>query len=320
MNTMKRKFLALTMAFLTAAALCTGCGSQAADQEQTTQNQTTNTIKEETGYKESEVSYPEGQVFCMGKEASGKPVAFLFDEKHTTQDNAAYKKYVLENGKWEEADMSKTNELLKKNKINMLYSLTETADGKFFGIANKETGIYLYALTDKFKAYPDAFGEKEIKNFQVVDDIRVLVMDGEGNVSLNDFKGKSIRQFGESNAFMDVVNGMVFTVDTTGTKITVYDLETGQKEDEYEAQITQQGICFAVNDNDEIYAATEKGIYLLENGKMTEVVPEKTMSTSALSSEAWLNGLYVQGDKFYVSYVIEGDNSREYRMTSYEKK
>lgn len=317
---MKRKFLAITMAFLTAAALCTGCGSQAADQEQTTQNQTTNKIKEETGYKESEIAYPEGQVFCMGKEASGKPIAFLFDEKHTTQDNAAYKKYVLENGKWEESDMSKTNELLKKNKINMLYSLTETADGKFFGIANKETGIYLYALTDKFKAYPDAFGEKEIKNFQVVDDIRVLVMDGEGNVSLNDFKGKSIRQFGESNAFMDVVNGMVFTVDTTGTKITVYDLETGQKEDEYEAQITQQGICFAVNDNDEIYAATEKGIYLLENGKMTEVVPEKTMSTSALSSEAWLNGLYVQGDKFYVSYVIEGDNSREYRMTSYEKK
>ena len=256
----------------------------------------------------------------MGKEASGKPVVFLFDEKHTTQENAAYKKYVLENDKWEESDMSKTNELLKKNKINMLYSLTETADGKVFGAANKEDGIYLYALTNQFKAYPDAFGEKEIKNFRIVDSIRVLVMDGDGNVSLNDFKGKSIRQFGESNAFVDVVNDMVFTVDTTGTKITVYNLATGEKEDEYEAQITQQGICFAVNDNDEIYAATEKGIYLLENGNMTEVVPEKTMSTGALSSEAWLNSLYVQGDKFYVSYVIEGDNSREYRLTSYEKK
>lgn len=145
-------------------------------------------------------------------------------------------------------------------------------------------------------------------------------MDGDGNVSLNDFKGKSIRQFGESNAFTDVVNDMVFTVDATGSKITVYDLSTGEKEDEYETQITQQGICFAVNQDDEIYAATEKGIYLLENGKMTEVVPEKVMSTSALSSEAWLNGLFVQGDKFYVSYVIEGDNSREYRMTSYDKK
>lgn len=319
---MKRKFLAVMMAFLTATMLCTGCGSQETKQEQKTQTQTTTTndVKEETRYKESEVSYPEGQVFCMGKEASGKPVAFLFDEKHTTQENAAYKKYVLENDKWEESDISKANELLKKNKINMLYSLTETADGKLFGIANKENGIYLYALTNQFKAYPDAFGEKEIKNFRVVDARRVLVMDGDGNVSLNDFKGKSIRQFGESNAFVDVVNDMVFTVDTTGTKITVYDLETGNKEDEYEAQITQQGICFAVNDNDEIYAATEKGIYLLENGKMTEVVPEETMSTSALSSEAWLNGLYVQGDKFYVSYVIEGDNSREYRMTSYEKK
>ena len=317
---MKRKLLAVTMTFLTAMMLCTGCGSQETKQEQSTQTQTTNDIKEETGYKESEVSYPEGQVFCMGKEASGKPVAFLFDEKHTTQDNAAYKKYVFENDKWEESDLSKTNELLKKNKINMLYSLTETADGKIFGIANKDTGIYLYALTDKFKAYPDAFGKKEIKNFQVVDARRVLVMDGDGNVSLNDFKGKSIRQFGESNAFADVVNDMVFTVDATGSKITVYDLSTGEKEEEYETQITQQGICFAVNQDDEIYAATEKGIYLLENGKMTEVVPEKVMSTSALSSEAWLNSLFVQGDKFYVSYVIEDDNSREYRMTSYDKK
>ena len=112
----------------------------------------------------------------------------------------------------------------------------------------------------------------------------------------------------------------VFTVDATGSKITVYDLSTGEKEDEYEIQITQQGICFAVNQDDEIYAATEKGIYLLENGKMTEVVPEKVMSTSALSGEAWLNSLFVQGDKLYVSYVIEGDNSREYRMTSYDKK
>ena len=237
---MKRKFLAITMTFLTAMMLCTGCGSQETKQEQSTQTQTTNDIKEETGYKESEVSYPEGQVFCMGKETSGKPVAFLFDEKHTTQDNAAYKKYVLENDKWEESDLSKTNELLKKNKINMLYSLNETADGKIFGIANKDTGIYLYALTDKFKAYPDAFGKKEIKNFQVVDARRVLVMDGDGNVSLNDFKGKSIRQFGESNAFTDVVNDMVFTVDATGSKITVYDLSTGEKEDEYETQITQQ--------------------------------------------------------------------------------
>ena len=166
---MKRKFLAVTMTFLTAMMLCTGCGSQETKQEQSTQTQTTNDIKEETGYKESEVSYPEGQVFCMGKEAFGKPVAFLFDEKHTTQDNAAYKKYVLENDKWEESDLSKTNELLKKNKINMLYSLTEMTDGKIFGIANKDTGIYLYALTDKFKAYPDAFGKKEIKNFQVVE-------------------------------------------------------------------------------------------------------------------------------------------------------
>ena len=88
---MKRKFLAVTMTFLTAMMLCTGCGSQETKQEQSIQTQTTNDIKEETGYKESEVSYPEGQVFCMGKETSGKPVAFLFDEKHTTQDNAARK-------------------------------------------------------------------------------------------------------------------------------------------------------------------------------------------------------------------------------------
>jgi len=32
---------------------------------------------------------------------------------------------------------------------------------------------------------------------------------------------------------------MVFTVDATGSKITVYDLSTGEKEDEYETQITQ---------------------------------------------------------------------------------
>lgn len=317
---MKRKFLAVTMTFLMATMFCTGCGSQETKTEQTTQTQTTNNIKEETGYQENEIAYPEGQAFCMAREASGKPIVFMFDEKHTTQDNAAYKKYVLENDKWEESDMSKANELLKKNKINMLYCLAETAGGKTFGIANKETGIYLYALTDKFKAYPDAFGKQEIKNFQVVDEKSVLVMDAEGNVSLNDFEGKSLRKFGESNAFADVVKDMVFTVDTTGSKITIYDLSTGEKEDEYEAQITQQGICFAVNENDEIYAATEKGIYLLENGKMTEIVPEKMMSTSALSSDAWLNNLYVQGDKFYVSYVIEGDNSREYRMTSYDKK
>ena len=64
---MKRKFLAITMTFLTAMMLCTGCGSQETKQEQSTQTQTTNDIKEETGYKESEVSYPEGQVFLYGK-------------------------------------------------------------------------------------------------------------------------------------------------------------------------------------------------------------------------------------------------------------
>ena len=47
---MKRKFLAITMTFLTAMMLCTGCGSQETKQEQSTQTQTTNDIKEETGY------------------------------------------------------------------------------------------------------------------------------------------------------------------------------------------------------------------------------------------------------------------------------
>ena len=112
---------------------------------------------------------------------------------------------------------------------------------------------------------------------------------------------------------------MVFTVDTTGTKIKIFDLATGKMEDEYSAEITNQGVCFAVNDKDEIYAATEKGIFLLENGTMTEVVSGDVMSTGALSGGAWLNDMFIEGDVFYLSYLVEEENSREYRMTSYRK-
>ena len=322
MNTMKRKFLAITMAFLTAAALCTGCGSQAADQEQTTQNQTANKIKEETGYREREITYPKGQPFCMARDADGKPIVFMFDEKHITQDSMAYKKYVLEDGEWNEVDMSETNELLKKNKISELYTLTETANGKIFGVSNTSTGTYVYALTDKFKAYPDAFGKKPIQSFAVADDKSVLALYGGGKCAINDLKGNCIHEFGENVARADLVNDMIFTIGTDGSKITVYNLETGEQEDEFEAQgqVTDQGVCYAVNEDGELFAATEKGIFLLENGKMQEVVPESVMSTNALTSQAWPNYLFVQGDTFYVDYTIEDDNTRQDRLTVYEKK
>ena len=41
---MKRKFLAVTMAFLTATMLFTGCGSQETNQEQTAQTEVANDI------------------------------------------------------------------------------------------------------------------------------------------------------------------------------------------------------------------------------------------------------------------------------------
>lgn len=63
---------------------------------------------------------------------------------------------------------------------------------------------------------------------------------------------------------------MVFIMDRTRSKIKVLDLAMGKTEDEYTVELTNQGICFAVNDNDEIYAVAKKGIFLLENGKMTE--------------------------------------------------
>lgn len=323
---MRRKILAVMMTLMLVGIMSVGCGEQKDSGGSSTQGETSNVNEGDQGsaqdvrYKEEVVAYPEGQVFCMGKSAEGRPIAFLFDEKNTTEEKAAYKKYVYKNDEWDEVDISKTNDLLEKNKINMLYSLNETKEGSIFGVAFKEdNNPLLYALTDKFKSYPDAFGGNEVKNFKVVDDKSMLVMYGDGRASLNDFDGKSIREFGEGNALVDEMMDMVFTVDTTGTKIKIFDLATGKMEDEYSAEITNQGVCFAVNDKDEIYAATEKGIFLLENGTMTEVVSGDVMSTGALSGGAWLNDMFIEGDVFYLSYLVEEENSREYRMTSYRK-
>ncbi len=326
---MKRKFLAITAVVAATITLCVGCagndsaGGANSGTEQATKtqesSQTTDEINVKSEYKESKVEFPEGQPFCMGNDKSGKPILFMFDDKATTPESAAYKKYVFQDGKWAEADISKTNELLKKNKINMLYSLTETEGGKIFGIAKNENGMYLYDLTEKFKAYPDAFGKDEIKAFQVEDDKSVLVMSGDGSASLRNFDGKVINKFGEGNGIAQAVGDKVFAVDSTGSKITIYNMSNAEVEDEYKTQITQQGIAFVISGDDEIYAATENGIYLLENGEMKEVVPEKAMSTATINSSAWINALYVQGDEFWVSYVEEGNNSREFRMVSFKK-
>ncbi len=323
---MRRKTLMVIMTLMFVGIMSVGCSGEKNNEESLTPGESPKVDEDAGGlnqnvtYNEEVVEFPEGQVFCMGKSSEGKPIVFMFDEKNTTEEKAAYKKYVYKNDKWDEADISKTNDLLEKNKINMLYSLNETKEGSIFGVAFKEEdNPLLYALTDKFKSYPDAFGGNEVKGFKVVDDKSMLVMYSDGRASLNDFDGKSIREFGEENALVDEMMDMVFTVDTTGTKIKIFDLATGKMEDEYSAEITNQGVCFAVNDKDEIYAATEKGIFLLENGTMTEVVSGDVMSTDALSGSAWLNDMFIEGDVFYLSYVVEGENSREYRMTSYRK-
>ncbi len=322
---MKRKILMVIMTLMLVGIMSVGCSGQEDKGESPAQGETSELsddakeLVQNVKYKEDVVAYPEGQVFCMGKNAEGRPIVFLFDEKNTTEEKAAYKKYVYKNDEWDEVDISTTNDLLEKNEINKLYSLNETKEGSIFGVAFREdNNSFVYALTDKFKSYPDVFGGDEVKGFKVVDDKSMLVLYRDGRVLLNDFDGKSIREFGEGNALVDTTMDIVFTVDSTGTKIKVFDLATGKMEDEYSTELTNQGVCFAVNDKDEIYAATEKGIFLLENGTMTEVVPGDVMSTGALSGSMWLNDMYIDGDVFYLSYLVEEGNSREYRMMSYQ--
>lgn len=322
---MKGKVLAVIMTLMLAGIMSVGCSGQQNKGESTEQIETSKTSEksipeQNEKYKEDVVAYPEGQVFCIGKSAEGRPIAFLFDEKNTTEEKATYKKYVYKNDEWDEVDISGTNDLLEKNKISKLYSLNETKEGSIFGVVFKEdNNPFLYSLTGKFKSYSDVFDGKEVRNFKIVDDKSMLVVYSDGRVSLNDFHGKSIRKFGEGNALVDEMMDMVFTVDSTGTQIKVFELATGKMEDEYSTELTNQGVCFAVNNKDEIYAATEKGIFLLENGTMTEVISGDIMSTGALSGSMWLNNMFIEGDVFYLSYLVEEGNSREYRMTSYRK-
>lgn len=51
---------------------------------------------------------------------------------------------------------------------------------------------------------------------------------------------------------------------------------------------------------------------------MTEVVPGDVMSTGVLSGSMWLNDMFIDGDVFYLSYLVEEGNSREYSMISYQ--
>lgn len=165
-------------------------------------------------------------------------------------------------------------------------------------------------------------GEKEAQGYEFLEDDKVCVLYSDGSVYIKNLKtGKAEKDFGDDFTTIHVLGDTIYSTNKMHNKIVEIDCKTGQKGAEYKYDLTNQGIAFCKDKEENVYACTEKGIFLLgNNNEMTEVVPGNIMSEGAISTSSHIDGVSIEDEVFYVTYLISGNNSREYRMVSYSKK
>lgn len=334
-----KRFLSILLAFAMVFALA-GCGTGTSTDDGTEKAEKTAAPgpvedgdgETEADYKEKSVPYPEGTVFYSTYDADGTPVAVLFDEEKYKQ-YAAYEEYLYRDGIWEKQDTDALNEVLKKEGIASLSTLDKDVSGKRYAFGSfafgGEDGIgsaTFYEFTGKkaVKCGDVVFrGDDNIMyQYQLLGDGKICALYADGSICTRKIRdGEVEKDLGTGFAMMGVAGDRLFAVSQTGDSIREFSLETGEQEREYPVKLTNQGVAFCQDGEENAYACTENGIFLLneDDEKLEEVVGEGVMSANALegSSTIMLSGMRVKDGTFNVTYVVQGENSRKYRMFEY---
>lgn len=286
----------------------------------------------ETDYKEKSVEYPEGTVFYSTYDADGTPVAILFDEEKYKQ-SAAYEEYLYRDGIWEKQDTDALNEVLKKEGIASLSTLDKDASGKRYALGSAVSGgedgkgsASFYEFTDKKAVkYEDVVFRRDdniMYQYQLLGDGKLCALYADGSICTRKIgDGEVEKDLGSGFAMMGVAGNRLFAASQTGDSIREFSLETGEQEHEYPVKLTNRGVAFCQDGEENAYVCTENGIFLLneDDEKLEEVVGEGVMSVNARedSSVIMLSGMRVKDGTFNVTYVVQGENSRKYRMFEY---
>lgn len=286
----------------------------------------------QTKYKEQTVSYPEGQVFYSTYDADGNPAAYLFDAKNYTDQHAAYEEYLYKDGQWEKGDMDELNKILEKEQISSLSSIDKDPSGQLYGLwtdlsnggkTEDSFALYEFAGNKAVKRKEVMYnGDNMLYQYRLLGDGKICGMYADGSICVRSIKDGTVeKELGNGCAAMDVAGSRMFAVSQSGDSITEWDLETGEKGHEYSAELTNQGVAFCQDEEENVYACMENGIFLLDEdtNKLTEIVSGSEMSANALkgSSEVMISGLRIRNGEFYVTYLLSGENSREYKLVAY---
>lgn len=309
-----------------------GSGSKPVEPTPTTAPAAANESSSQTKYKEQAISYPEGQVFYSTYDKDGNPAAYLFDTKNYTDQHAAYEEYLYKDGQWEKGDMEDLNKILEKEQIASLSSIDRDPSGQIYGLwtdltssGNTKDSFALYEFSkNKAVKHNDALynGDKMLYQYRLLGDGKLCGMYADGSISVRSINdGKVEKELGSGYATMDVAGSRMFAASQSGGSIDEWDLETGEKGHEYSAELTNQGVAFCQDEEENVYACMEKGIFLLDEdtSRLTEIVSGSEMSVNALkgSSEVMISGLRVKNGEFFVTYLLAGEKSREYKLMTY---
>lgn len=309
-----------------------GCTSNSKPSEPTVAPTTVQDESSQPQYKEQTVSYPDGQVFYSTYDANGNPLAYLFDTKNYTDQHAAYEEYLYKDGQWEKGDMDELNKILEKEQIASLSTIDKAPSGQMYGLWTDLTSsgktkdsfaLYEFAKNEAVK-HNDALynGDNMLYQYRLLGDGKLCGMYADGSISVRNINDGTVeKELGSGYAAMDVAGSRMFAVSQSGGSITEWDLETGEKGHEYSAELTNQGVAFCQDEEENVYACMENGIFLLDEdtNRLTEIVNGSEMSVNALkgSSEVMISGLRIQNGEFFVTYLLSGENSREYKLVTY---
>lgn len=323
--------LAITMMFALA-----GCGTEAneSETEKTAAPAPDSRGETESDYKEKSVPYPDGTVFYCTYDAEGTPVAILFDAENYTSQHASYEEYLYRDGLWEKQDTDALNQVLKKEKILSLATLDKDSSGKMYGLwtdlassEKTEDSVAFYEFTEKKAIKHDDImfsGDNMLYQYRLLGDGKICAFYADGSICTRNIKdGLVEKELGTGFAAMDAAGDRIFAVNQTHDSIIEFDSESGQQGNTYPVELTNQGLAFCQDEEENAYVCTENGIFLLDEDseKLTEVVSGSKMSINALNgaSEVGISGIRVKDGAFYVTYLLAGENSREYKMYIYSK-
>lgn len=326
--------LAITMMIVLA-----GCGTEGNGSELEKTTASDSAGETEAAYKETSVPYPDGTVFYSTYDADGTPVAILFDTKNTTNEHAAYEQYLYRDGLWEKQDMDSLNKVLEKENIPYMSTLDKDSSGNWYGLWTDLTGgemtkdsVAFYEFTEK-KAVKHAdvmfSGDNQMYHYRLFGDGKICALYGDGSIRLQNIKDGTVEnEPGTGFVRMDVAGDKIFAVGAVSENeysVTEFDSKSGEQGNTYPVVLTNQGIAFCQDEEENAYVCTENGIFLLDEDteKLTEVVSADNMSINALkvkgSSGVGISGIRVKDGAFYVTYLFAGENSREYKMYIYSK-